>query len=228
MDHCRGRGRPRSSGLVDGIEDQCRLTATVDGPTDHFARVEVKHHAAIELALARRVLGDVSQPQLIGTTGGELALDQVLTGPCVLQVLVALFRPRKTLNAQLAHDPLDQLGVHDETLFDLESGFDPQDSVGAPGASVDIGDGVGQEETSNLAVVGLSEFDVVVGRAVEADDLAGVTLGVAQVVQPSDNLELPFGSTPPSSKSSLAALTAFSSASSSTTRLRAARSGSAS
>ena len=93
---------------------------------------------------------------------------------------------------------------------------------------MDVGDGVGQQEATDLAVVGLSELDVVVGRAVEADDLAGEALGVAQVVQPSDNLELAFGSAPPSSKSALAALTALSSASSSLIRRRAARSGSAS
>jgi hypothetical protein len=62
----------------------------------------------------------------------------------------------------------------------------------------------------------------------EADEPAGVALGVAQVVQPSDNLELPFGSTAPSSKISLANFTALSSASSSLTRRRAARSGFAS
>jgi len=53
------------------------------------------------------------------------------------------------------NDPLDQLGVDDEPLFDLENRFDPQDAVGASGASVDVGDGIGQKETPNLAVVGL-------------------------------------------------------------------------
>ena len=93
---------------------------------------------------------------------------------------------------------------------------------------MDIRDGVGQQEATDLAVVGLFELDVVVGRTIEADDLAGEALGVAQVVQPSDNLELPFGSTTPSSKRALAALTNLSSASSSLTRRRAANSGSAS
>jgi hypothetical protein len=174
------------------------------------------------------VLGDVGQPQLVGTGGGELALDQVLTGPCVLEVRVALFRPRKALKAQLAHDPPHQLGVDDEPLFELQGGFDPQDAIGAPGSGVDIRDGVGQHEATDLAVVGLFELDVVVGRAVEADDRAGVALGVTQVVQRSDNLELPFGSAAPSSKSSLANFTTLSSDSSSLTRRRAARSGSAS
>ena len=148
------------------------------------------------------------------------------TGLGVLEVLVAPLGSRKTLNAQLIHDPPDQLGVDDEPLFELEGGFDPQDAVGAPGAGVDISDGVGQHEATDLAVVGLLELDVVVGRAVEADDLAGVALGVTQVVQPSDNLELPFGSVLPSSKRSLAALVAFSSFSSSLMRRRAWRRGS--
>jgi hypothetical protein len=39
---------------------------------------------------------------------------------------------------------------------------------------VDIIDGVGQHEATNLAVGGLFELDAVVGRAFEADELAGV------------------------------------------------------
>ena len=159
---------------------------------------------------------------------GEVALDEVLTGGDVLQVLHPLLRPRQALNAQFAHDPLDQLRVDDEPLFDLQGGSDPQDAVGAPGAGVDVGDGVGQKKATDLAVVGLSELDVVVGRAVETDDRTASTLGVAQVVQPSDNLELPFGSTAPSSKIALASLTILSSASSSLMRRRACWSGSAS
>ncbi len=98
--------------------------------------------------------------------------------------------------------------------------------VGASGAGVDVGNGVGQQEASDLAVVGLAELDVVIGGAIEAHDLTGPALGVAQVVQPSDNLDLPFGSAAPSSKRALAALTILSSASSSLTRRRATRSGS--
>ena len=82
-----------SPALLIASRTNAVLTAAVDGPTDHLARVEVKHDAAIELPLAGWVLGDVGQPQLIGSGGGELALDQVLTGPCVLEVLVALFGP---------------------------------------------------------------------------------------------------------------------------------------
>ena len=36
--------------------------------------------AAVDLALARRVLGDVGQPEHVGPVHGEVALDQVLFG----------------------------------------------------------------------------------------------------------------------------------------------------
>ena len=174
------------------------------------------------------MLGDVGQPQLVGRGGSEVALDEVLAGGGVLQVLHSLPRPGQAPDAELAHDPFHELGVDDEPLLDLEGGPDAQDAIGAPRAGVDVGDGVGEQQAADLAVVGLAELDVVVGRAVEADDLTGEALGVAQVVQPSDNLELPFGSTAPSSKRALAAFTALSSASSSLMRRRAWRSGSAS
>jgi hypothetical protein len=174
------------------------------------------------------VLGDVGQPQLVGGRRAELALDKVFAGRGILEVLEPFLGPRKALEAQLPHDPRDELGVDDEALFDLQGGLDPQDAIGAPGAGVNVSDGVGEEETSDLAVVGLAELDVVIGRSIETGDLTGVALGVAQVVQPSDNLELAFGSAVPSSKRALAALTALSSASSSLTLRRAANSGSAS
>jgi hypothetical protein len=92
---------------------------------------------------------------------------------------------------------------------------------------MDVGDRVGEKEATDLTVVRFAELDAV-GRPIQTDELTCVTLGVTQVAQSSDNLELPFGSAPPSSKSALAALTAFSSNSSSLTLRRAARSGSAS
>ena len=174
------------------------------------------------------MLGDVGQPQLVGTSSAELALDQVLAGGCVLEVLVALLGPGQAFEAQLGHDPLHQLGIDNEPLLDLQGGLDPQDPVGASGTGVNIGDRVSQQEAADRAVSRPSELDLVVGRTTETDDLTGDAFGVAQVVQPSDNLELPFGSTVPSSKRALAALTNFSSASSSLTRRRAASSGSAS
>jgi hypothetical protein len=93
---------------------------------------------------------------------------------------------------------------------------------------MDVGDRIGQHQTAYLAVGRPMVLDVVVRRAAQPDDPARDSFGIAQVVQPSDNLELPFGSAAPSVKSALAALTSFSSASSSMMRRRAACNGTAS
>ena len=58
---------------------------------------------------------------------------------------------------------------------------------------MDVRDQIREEEPADLTVVRLFELDLVIGRTGEPDDPAGDTLGVAQVVQPSDNLVLPFG-----------------------------------
>jgi hypothetical protein len=228
VDDGAGRGLPGGACLGEGVVDQGCFAAPVDGPADHLPGVQVEHDAAVDLALAGRMLGDVGEPQLVGRGGSELALDEVLAGGGVLEVLDACAWSGQAADPQLAHDLFHQLGVHDQSLLDLQGGPDPQAAVGAPGPGVDVGDGVGEQQAADLAVVRPAELDVVVGGAVQADYLAGEPLGVAQVVQPSDNLELSFGPAPPSSNKALAAFTALSSASSSLIRRRACSSGLAS
>ena len=75
--------------IDDGVVDQCGLAATVDGPTDHPAAEGVEDTAAVDLALPGRVLGDVGEPQDVGPVDSEIALDQVLFGRFVDQVLLA-------------------------------------------------------------------------------------------------------------------------------------------
>jgi len=128
---------------LEGVVDQHSFTAPVDGPADDLSRVHVQHDAAVELGLLGLVLGDVGEPQLIGRCGLEVALDEVLAGGGVLQVLHTPPRSWQAPDAQLAHDSLHELGVDDETLLDLQGRPDAQDAVGAPGAGVDVGDGVG-------------------------------------------------------------------------------------
>ena len=130
--------------------------------------------------------------------------------------------PGRPLKAQLAHDLPHQLLVDDDALLDLQGGPDPQHAIGAPRAGVDVGDEVGQEQMADLAIAGLMELDVVIGGARDAHDPAPDALGVAQVVQCSDNLVLPFGLMASiSSKSRAAVLTNVSSSSRSLIRRRA-------
>jgi hypothetical protein len=78
------------------------------------------------------VLGDVGEPQDLGPVHREVALDQVLFGGLVHQVLLVLLRARKSLDAQLAHDGQDQLLVDHHVLLTHEGGSDPQHAIGAP------------------------------------------------------------------------------------------------
>jgi hypothetical protein len=82
----------------------------MDQPT--LAAEEVEYHTAIELALPScRMFGDIGRPQLIGSLGTEVTLDQVFAGGGVHEVFLALLRTWKTLEAKFTHDPLDQLVV---------------------------------------------------------------------------------------------------------------------
>ena len=58
---------------------------------------------------------------------------------------------------------------------------------------MDVFDEVGQEQVADLVIARLVELDVVIGGAAQADDPTAQAFGVAQVVQCSDNLVLPFG-----------------------------------
>jgi len=69
--------------------------------------VRVEDDAAIDLSFSGWVFGDVGQPQLVGGVGTELALDQVFTRWCVLQVLVTFLRPWQSPKAEFTHDPSD-------------------------------------------------------------------------------------------------------------------------
>jgi hypothetical protein len=118
------------------------------------------------------MLGDVGEPQLIWLSRMEVSLHEILTGRDVLQVpLETALRSRKTLNSQLTHDFQDQLAVDDEPLFDLKSSSNPQHSIGAARALVDVCNGIGQQQMADLSVGWLVKLDLVVAGAVKADDL---------------------------------------------------------
>lgn len=69
------------------------------------------YRRAVQFPLARRVLGDVGQPQGIGPLSGEVPPAQVFLGRRVHQVLPASHAV-DALDAGLPHEPLDPLAVH--------------------------------------------------------------------------------------------------------------------
>ena len=60
-------------GHAEGVEDELRGLGAVDRPADDLARERVEDDAAVDLALARRMLGDVGHPQLVGSVAAERA-----------------------------------------------------------------------------------------------------------------------------------------------------------
>jgi hypothetical protein len=119
VDHGVARRGPGPCRHAERVVDEGGLAAPVDGPADHLAREQVEDDTAVDLALSRRVLGDVGQPQLVGGAGTEVAIHQVLLGGRVGRSVRALLWSRKTAKAQLAHGLPHQLLVDDDPLFDL-------------------------------------------------------------------------------------------------------------
>jgi len=111
------------------------------------------------------VLGDVGEPKRVRAVDGEIALDQVLFGRLVDEVLLALLRARQSLDLQLAHDRQDQLLVDDHVLLALESGSDPQHPIGAPRSRMDVGHQAHQQESTDLTVGGHVELVLAKARS---------------------------------------------------------------
>jgi hypothetical protein len=67
-------------GHAEGVEHEQRGLGAVDRPADHVAGERVRDDAAVDLALAGRVLGDVGHPQLVGAVAPERAAHEIERG----------------------------------------------------------------------------------------------------------------------------------------------------
>ena len=99
------------------------MLAGVKGPAHHAAGERVEDHAAVQLALAGGVLGDVGDPQLIGGVPGELALDQVSDGHGGRNSLTAWAR-RKPGERRAAHQQRDGVVSDSDAVAQHQFGVD--------------------------------------------------------------------------------------------------------
>ena len=65
---------------AERVVDEHRRLGRVDRPADDEPGEGVENDAAVELALAGRVLGDVGHPELVGPVAAELAPNEIERG----------------------------------------------------------------------------------------------------------------------------------------------------
>ena len=75
------------------------------------------------------MLRDVAQPQRVGRGCHEVALDEVLVGRDVDQILMPLLRAGQANEALFVHDSSNQLLVHDESAFEPQGSLDAANAV---------------------------------------------------------------------------------------------------
>jgi hypothetical protein len=68
----------------------------------------IEHDAAVDPSLPGWVLGDVREPELVGTNAVEIAADEVLGGGDVDEAL-SLLSGREALEPPLGHQLVDEL-----------------------------------------------------------------------------------------------------------------------
>ncbi len=98
-------------GHLQGVDDELGTEVISDRPADDATREGIDHSRQVDLALCRRVLGDVAHPEGIGPVDGELAVDEVFArAPLRVtpgrEVLLPAIDP---LDPRLSHQALDAL-----------------------------------------------------------------------------------------------------------------------
>ena len=108
--HNRGTGTSKCDGVMQGADSELGGHTGVGRVSHDPVGEDVLHDAAVELSFPRTVLGDVGEPQLVRSLGGEVSLDEVVmdrrSGPATESPLLRVRRPNALLRAQAPHPVL--------------------------------------------------------------------------------------------------------------------------
>jgi hypothetical protein len=143
MDDAARDGPAVSDGHVQGIDDQGRVLAAVDRSPNDSAAEGVHHGAAVDLALPRRMLGDVRDPELVRRQTVEFPVHEVIAGGDAPQAF-DLGRPGKAGNPGQAHQLRDQMLADAHVHTPGQFGTDPAGPVRAAAGRMDFPDEPGQ------------------------------------------------------------------------------------
>jgi len=138
-----GRRTPARHRHRERVDDELGLEVVAHRPADDLAGVHVHHHAEEQVALERRHVGDVGEPEPVRPLGDELALDQVGSGRRLrvgdgrARLLAA---PGDALDAEVAHQPGDPLAPDADLVVLTQLVGDPDRAVGLVRAVIDRDD----------------------------------------------------------------------------------------
>ena len=92
--------------------------------------MSVKHDTAVELAFPGSVFGDVGDPQPVGFSPGEIAVDEIGGRDCLGGLLepALQWQPDQT---GVAHEPADLVVTDDDPSTEAELGVHAWSAVGA-------------------------------------------------------------------------------------------------
>ena len=189
-------------------------------PAHHPPGVGIEHHAAVDFALSRGVLGYVSHPELIGSVTSEIALDQILKCSRVRKVVIVLAE-RQSGESLLDHELVHGLPGDGDAQPQPQFRPDSLVPVGAAGGAVTLGDDLPEPLAPQLGLGNGRSLPDEVSGGCDPQDSAALLGPVALPDQDRDHRVLPFGLTSPSAKRAEACLVISNSVSSSLIRFLA-------
>lgn len=139
VDDRPGLGPAAPGGNLEGVDNRLGPNVIGDRPADDAAAEHAEDRTAVDLALPRRVLGHVSDPEPVRAVGHELPLDQVLVDRRGRPV-TALPAVTDALDAGGAHQPGNSLLPDPMSTSKLEFGMDPRGAIRGPGGGMDVSD----------------------------------------------------------------------------------------
>lgn len=130
---------------------ELRVLHRVDGPSDDLAAAGVHHAAAVDLALAGLVLGDVGEPQLVELKASELPLYEVVRARGALDA-VHLRKAGKPGDPDVVHEQRDEVDGDVDPLRLGQLGVDSARTVGATRVGMDLADERHEPLTAHLCL----------------------------------------------------------------------------
>ena len=118
--------------MAEGVEGELTVVDGAGGPADHPPREQVEQHRQVKPALARRDVGHVTGPHLVGCLRVEVAVEQV-GGDGMLVTRVGRVHETAFLpghQAVFPHQPLDAL-LADADAAGTELAVNARAAIGA-------------------------------------------------------------------------------------------------